>query len=265
MKFISLFLLLCVFINSAYSAPLKLLENLVVVNSGSQNVSGINKVQKIIREQMAAIGLKVQEFKSKHKDYGNYRMLVGQVNGQSDKYISLIAHSDTVFEQSHPFQKLKISSDKKTATGPGVIDGKGGIVVALEGLRKFLATSEGRPKYSLRLIISPSEEVGSPGFHDTLKEFSQDSLMVLGFEPSLIDDSIIEGRRGNRWYLVEVEGREAHAGRGHREGINACHDLSTRIADLSKLTNYKKNVTLKCRSHRGRKRQIQYCLWACQG
>ena len=228
----------------AHCSPLELLKTLVEINSGSQNNVGNNKVQKIVRKRMMAMGLDTVEFESEHPDYPLHPMLVGKIEGQSKRYISLITHSDTVFERDHSFQKFKLSPDKKTATGPGVIDDKGGIVVALEGLKKFLATTGKKPRYSIRLVVSPSEEIGSPGFQDKFREFSQDSFMVLGFEPALSDGSIIEGRRGNRWYMLETLGREAHAGRGHKDGINACHDLAIKIAQLSKLTDYKRNVTL---------------------
>jgi glutamate carboxypeptidase len=69
-------------------------------------------------------------------------------------------------------------------------------------------------------------------------------MLVLGFEPSLPDGSIIESRRGNRWYLIRVKGKEAHAGRAHQDGINACHELAIQLDRLQRLTDYSRNVTV---------------------
>lgn len=241
--------LLLVFSNSVPGlakarSPEALLEKLVNINSGSRNKRGILRIQKIVDKKLKKLGFKTEMFKSSDPQYKGYPLLVGEIKGQKNEFITLVTHADTVFEPNSGFKKFKKTSDGKKATGPGTIDDKGGMVVALEGVKEFLKNTKGTLTYSLRFIVSPSEEVGSPGFQQKLKEFSKDSKVVLGFEPSLEDGSIIESRRGNRWYLVKITGREAHAGRGHKTGINACHELASKIAKLRKLTNYRKDVTL---------------------
>lgn len=154
----------------------------------------------------------------------------------------LFVHADTVFDAKSPFQHFTLNQDGTSAKGPGIIDDKGGIVVALEGLRRFL--SEDDTKYKFRFISSPSEETGSTNVLEKYNSFAGDTWLVLGFEPSLENGSIVESRRGNRWYHIKVHGKEAHSGRAHKDGVNACHELATKITRISALTNYKKDVTV---------------------
>src|SRR5277367_3033135 len=61
--------------------------------------------------------------------------------GQCGKKLLLIGHMDTVFEPNSSFQKYALvpntaaNPDAKIATGPGVADMKGGLVVMLAALR----------------------------------------------------------------------------------------------------------------------------------
>lgn len=83
-----------------------------------------------------------------------------------------------------------------------------------------------------------------------MKKSSGDAFLVLGFEPSLDDGSLIESRRGNRWYKIEVKGREAHAGRAHAHGVNAAHELVQKLDLLQKLTDYGRDTTVSIASIR---------------
>jgi glutamate carboxypeptidase len=67
---------------------------------------------------------------------------------------------------------------------------------------------------------------------------------VLSFEPSLDDGSIVNSRRGNRWFHFKTTGKEAHAGRAFREGVNACTEISLIASQIAALTDFSKNLTL---------------------
>lgn len=210
------------------------LKALVEINSGTSNVEGVDRVQSWLRDELKQLGFETELRPD--------RLLLATLKGQDSRTLSILVHADTVFESSSAFQHFSLSADGKSATGPGIIDDKGGIVVALEGLKRFLSSH--KPKHNLRFISSPAEEIGTPELAETFRTLSKDTWMVLGFEPSLEDGSIIQERRGGRWYHVTVEGKESHSGRAHKDGINACNELSNKIAAVSRLTDYKKDVTV---------------------
>ena len=62
------------------------------------------------------------------------------------------------------------------------------------------------------------------------------SNVILGFEPA-VSNNIIHSRHGNRWYDIEVTGREAHSGRCNGEELNAAHEMSHKINEIINLTN----------------------------
>ena len=65
--------------------------------------------------------------------------LFAELKGSKGKRVLLLGHMDTVFELSSPFQKFERAGD--TATGPGVADMKGGIIVMLSALKALKATN----------------------------------------------------------------------------------------------------------------------------
>ena len=211
-----------------------LLKDLVMQPSGSKNTAGVQKVLSRVKRELEVLG-----FNAKYRTMGKHGpMLLAEKSGAKREFITFVMHADTVYENSNV---QWVEKDGKVHA-PGVVDDKGGIVVALKGLELYL--KDNNPKYSLRIVVSPSEEIGSPGYLDDFRQFGKDSFMVLGFESALADGSIIESRRGDRWYHIKVSGKEAHAGRGHQEGVNACHELSIKLDKLQKLTDYSKNVTV---------------------
>ena len=157
--------------------------------------------------------------------------------------IAIISHADTLDGHEFEGRRFAITLTKEKIVGQGVLDDKASQYVALWGIQLFLKQTP-QPKIGLDFISSPNEELGSQGFHPFYKTLAENVRMALGFEPSLADASIVSERRGNRWYEIEVTGREAHAGRGHKIGCNAAHELAIKISKLHRLTNYKKDVTL---------------------
>ncbi|WP_034720581.1 M20/M25/M40 family metallo-hydrolase [Bacteriovorax sp. DB6_IX] len=123
--------------------------------------------------------------------------------------------SDTVFKQEDNFP---IRKEGDRIYGPGIVDNKAGMIVILRGLIHLLANSKGKNfQYGLRVICSPNEETGSNGFLDIFKNLARNSDIVLGFEPAYGEGHIINGRKGNRWYEIEIEGKKAHSGRDHKK------------------------------------------------
>jgi glutamate carboxypeptidase len=82
------------------------------------------------------------------------------------------------------------------------------------------------------------------GFRKQLKSYADDSALILGMEPALEDGSIVEARKGVRWYYIKIAGREAHAGTAPENGVSACHELSKKIVKILDLNEYSKGNTI---------------------
>ncbi len=237
------------------------LTELVKLNSGSANITGVLAVQNKIKPWFEAIGFKVSLVPNPAGENVSAPLLLAELIGEKSDTVTFVMHADTVFEPNSPFQKIKMASEY-IMSGPGVMDDKGGIVVVLKALEDYLAKAK-KSKFSLRILVSPNEEVGSIGWWETFHQFSLSSWLVLGLEPGHDDYGIVQGRKGNIWYEINVQGKESHAGRDHAEGVNACQILAKKLEEIQKLTNYKKAITTSVgRMEGGQDKYNIVCGWA---
>jgi glutamate carboxypeptidase len=237
------------------------LTEIVNMNSGTANIKGVTAIQNKVKPWFEAIGFKVTLVPNPDGEKVSAPMLVAEMVGEKTETITFVMHADTVFEPSSPFQKLKMTNEF-LMNGPGTMDDKGGIVMVLKALEDYLSVVK-KPKYSLRVLVSPNEEVGSIGWWDTFHQFSQSSWLVLGLEPGHDDYGIVQGRKGNIWYEINVKGKESHAGRDHAEGVNACQILAKKLEEIQKLTDYKKSITTSVgRMEGGQDKFNIVCGWA---
>ena len=227
------------------------LETLVNISSPTSDRAAVNRIQKILAKRLKQLGFKTTFLSNPDKKMNSGDLLTARLEGSSGKkatrQITLVSHADTVLPLATT-GKYRRASDGQTASGSGVIDNKGGLVVALFGIQLYLAKLNKKglsaPPFHILFVCSPNEEAGSLGFHEEFVKSANKSQLILGFEPALENGSIVESRRGNRWYQVRVQGQEAHAGRCQGEQINAAHDLAIKIAKLSRLHRPAHGVSL---------------------
>ncbi|MBA2403483.1 MAG: M20/M25/M40 family metallo-hydrolase [Bdellovibrionales bacterium] len=237
------------------------LTEIVNINSGTANIKGVLAVQNKIKPWFEALGFHVSLVANPEGEKVSAPMLVAEMKGEKSDTITFVMHADTVFEPSSSFQKITMKNEF-IMNGPGTMDDKGGIVVVLKALEDYLVKNP-KPKYSLRILVSPNEEVGSIGWWNSFHKYSESSWLVLGLEPGHDDYGIVQGRKGNIWYEINVKGKESHAGRDHKEGVNACQILATKMMEIQKLTNYKKSITTSVgRIEGGQDKYNIVCGWA---
>ncbi len=142
--------------------------------------------------------------------------------------LCLLAHYDTVWPCGQ-LERMPFDDDGTSATGPGVYDMKGGLVV-LECALRALAALDLRPAQPVRAIVAADEEVGSPTAHDTVTERAAGAAAVLGLEPPHSAGGLKTGRRGSTRLRIEVHGREAHAALDPGRGVPAIDELLDQLA-----------------------------------
>jgi glutamate carboxypeptidase len=221
---------------------IKKLEDLVNIRSISRDAKANDAVQAIVKKDLEALGFAVEliDHETHPEEVG--KLLVAELKGESEKFVTMVAHADTV-EASTDFVGFNLCESGRYAYGPGVIDDKGGLIVAIQALKAFLA-QEPKPHLSIRFISSPAEETGSADFHKHLKQYGKSSRIILGYEPALPGGNIIDARAGNRWYEITITGRAAHSGRNYQHGVNAVDAMSTKLLQLSALTDVDAGTTV---------------------
>ncbi len=218
---------------------LEIIRELVLVNSHTPNRAGGNQVAEILEREAVALGLSVRRFESEtHADH----LVIETNRGREDSAgcVALVGHLDTVFPVG-TFEGF--SREGNIARGPGVLDMKGGLVVALEALRAVGKVAE-LAKLSLRFVIVSEEEIGSSEGRPILQRELAGASCALVFEAGRASDRIITSRKGTGSANVIAKGRAAHAANGHKDGKNAIWSLARFIDRVQALTDYERGVTV---------------------
>ncbi len=214
-----------------------ILQTLVDINTGTYNYKGITKCADYIKTLFKNLNCIVTDHFCS-KDSSKLIAISFSKHSTTKQNCLFSIHMDTVFDETSSFKTFNHIT-KTTASGPGVIDAKGGIVVALNVLN-WLESSEFSKKLGWTFIISTDEEIGSPDSKALLKKFSQNKDFGLVFEPALENGNIVSTRPSSANLRLISHGKSAHSGRHFSKGINAITALTSFIESL-KLTYYKKN------------------------
>jgi glutamate carboxypeptidase len=175
-------------IDGQESRMIDLLTRWANVNSGTQNLPGLNELLTLLEEEFSKLGgeneriaLEPQQLEDSSGTAVQVplgRALLIRKRTTARFRVLLCCHMDTVYAADHLFQK-SVRIDDGTLRGPGVTDAKGGIVVMLAALQAF-ERCPWAEKVGWEVLINPDEEIGSPGSATLLIQ----ALEVV-FRPSL--------------------------------------------------------------------------------
>lgn len=221
----------------------RLLEQIVNINSGTMHLSGVEAVKDVLTPKFEALGFHVR-WVPMQSETGRAGDLVAEHpcpggEGHCGKRMLLIGHMDTVFEPSSSFQKYAVvpATDGKVATGPGVADMKGGLVIMLASLRAMQEAGV-LDHAEIRIVLSGDEERTGEPFEVARRdmiEAAKHSDVALEFEPSARingQDTVSIGRRSSTTWHVETSGLSGHSSQifGPRLGDGAIYEMA-RIID----------------------------------
>ena len=215
-----------------------LLRELLEINSGSENTDGLELVRKRLIPEFEKLG-----FRTTTVDTGDrHKILVFDFDGEKPELL-LLGHVDTVFPAASAFQKFSSQGDR--LMGPGVIDMKGGIVLILNILTDLKQSpKDAEILKKIRVLLDDDEETGASHSKAKFAEWVKGIPYGLVFEPGLSNRSLVNSHSGVHWSELTVKGRAAHAGMEHEKGLNACVELAHKIIEISKLTDYRKKLTV---------------------
>jgi glutamate carboxypeptidase len=140
-------------VNADEQTSTTLLQQLVDINSGTLNPTGVRRVADVLRPQFESLGFSCRWIPMEEVQRAGH--LVCSRQGNHGKRVLLIGHMDTVFEPDSPFQKFE-QKDGKTL-GPGAADMKGGLVIMLSAL-KALHQNHALDGTSITVFLTGDEE-----------------------------------------------------------------------------------------------------------
>jgi len=215
---------------------LKLLENIVNLESFSGSKESVDKLSKYLSEVCESLGGK-NKFYHQEKLGNNFTSEFYS----GEKTTLILCHMDTVW----PIGTIKerpFTVEGNIAKGPGIFDMKVGITIALEAIR-ILNELDLMPKNKIKILFNSDEELGSEDSMDLIKEEAEKSYVTFCLESSF-KGMIKTARKGVGMYYLSVQGRAAHAGSEPENGISANVELAHQILKLDSFNDSKTGTTV---------------------
>lgn len=222
-------------VDADYDRSVALLEQLVNINSGTHNPAGVRAVGDLLRPEFEALGFTVEWIDGAPFERAGHLFARHEGAGNGAK-ILLIAHLDTVFEPSSPFQRYSREAGSDVATGPGVVDDKGGIVVILSALRAMQAAGTLADAHIVVALTGDEEDAGSPlgDARASLMAAARWADVALDFEGLVQENGRDMGsvaRRGSNSWALRATGRTGHSsGIFGAAGDGAVYELTRILA-----------------------------------
>ncbi len=209
-----------------------LLERMVNQNSGTLNLPGVLIVGDMVRAELEPLGFTVRWVDMAETGRAGHLIATHEGPGRN---VLLIGHLDTVFEDDNPFQRFERTAMR--ATGPGVGDDKGGVVVIIAALRAMQAAGTLKDANVTVFLTGDEERIGAPLAiaRRDLIEAGRAAAFALEFENLAVEDEADFGtvaRRSSSNWTLTTTGRTGHSSGVFNDalGYGAIYELA-RILD----------------------------------
>lgn len=201
------------------------LAELVAVESPSADLSALSRCADVVAE----LGRRCIGQAPERLLVGDRPHLRWQFGGGPPRVL-LIGHFDTVWPVG-TLARWPFAVDGGRATGPGVVDMKGGLVVLFHALGALAARGD---LDGVAVVCNSDEEIGSPTSVALIEETAHGAAAALILEGSA-DGRLKLARKGIAHYMLRVAGRAAHAGIAPHLGVNAGVELAHQVLRIAAL------------------------------
>jgi glutamate carboxypeptidase len=155
--------------------------------------------------------------------------------------ILVLGHYDTVWPRGtvavRPF-----TLENGIARGPGVLDMRGGLVVALGAIRAL--NDLGALRRPVIVLFTADEESGSVESERLILSLGGRVSAALVLEAPLPGGALKTARKGVVGYRLEVSGRQAHAGHEPERGVSAVSELLDLLRDVEAFAHPEMGTTV---------------------
>lgn len=153
-------------------------------------------------------------------------------------------HYDTVFKKG-TFDKdpFRIDDEGK-AHGPGVLDMKGGVIMALYVIKALEAS--GWKEHPIRIVFCGDEENGAYHFDsaEIMRETAKGAKCAFNMETGPINNALCVGRKGVLIGSFVVTGVSAHSGNNFDAGRNAVVEAAHKMVAIDAMNDHDKGSNI---------------------
>jgi len=217
------------------------------IESPSTDPDGVNRMMDLAGETLANLGAQIERI-SVGSGTGD-ALKAHFAWGRDEPGIMVLGHLDTVHPVGTLSAGLPVRRDGDRLYGPGVLDMKGGVVLAVEALAHVIE-SHGRLNLPVTFLLIPDEEIGSPASRSLIEREAGKCRYVLVPEPGK-DDSFVTGRHAFLRYKLRTHGKPAHAGRAQGPGRSAISAMARLIDEIEGFSDIAGETTCRVGNIRG--------------
>jgi glutamate carboxypeptidase len=216
------------------------LRQLVEIESPSDHKPAVDRLSAFVAAKFETLGGHAKFHKS--AEFGDH-LQVDFAGRRAGKPVLLLGHGDTVYPLG-TLATMPCRLADGRMFGPGVLDMKSGIALMLAAIGNLL-DGHGELLRPLTVFLVSDEEVGSASSRRITESLAKKSAAVLVLEPSYGPRGAVKtARKGVGEYTVKVSGIAAHSGLDFEKGQSAIVELARQIAEISKLVDVKRGLTL---------------------
>jgi glutamate carboxypeptidase len=215
------------------------LHDLVCQESPSEDRLAVNAANAMVDHLARNLGGRIK--RNKQKNFGDVLELHFGPSRSSRRPVLLLGHLDTVW----PIGTLKAMPWREADGrywGPGVLDMKAGVIMALTAIHALQELKLTRP---VTLLLNSEEEVGSPVSRAITERLALQSEAVFVLEPAQ-GLAYKTARKGVGQYHVQVTGVGAHSGVDFERGHSAVLELAKLVQTISSFTRLERKLTVNC-------------------
>ena len=220
-------------------AMLERLAELVRVESPTSDPAAVNRAVAKVAQWATALGGRVE----RHAGGQSGEILEAHFGEAADRRqpLLLLGHLDTVWPLG-TLAKMPFGMADGWAFGPGVLDMKAGVVMALTALDLLREVDPARP---VILLLSSDEETGSHHSRERIEAVARGCRAVFVLEPAQGPQGAYKtARKGVGQFRLEITGVAAHSGVDFTAGHSAVRELAWQIEQMGALTDLERGTTL---------------------
>jgi glutamate carboxypeptidase len=216
---------------------LEMMAQLVQVESPTEDYAAVNHCVTVLEKWVREAGGKSS--RNRQRTAGD--LLVGRFGPARGTPLLLLGHLDTVWPLG-TLKKMPFRVRGGRAWGPGVLDMKAGVVMALTALRVLAEDGLARP---VILLLNSDEETGSESSRALTEQLARECDAVFVLEPAQgLAGAYKTARKGVANYRLQVRGIAAHSGVDFSQGHSAVLELGRQIERASAFTDPARGITV---------------------
>jgi glutamate carboxypeptidase len=213
------------------------LRGLVEIESPSDDKPSVDAAMGFAAELAKPLGGRVRTHKQ--RQFGDILEIRFGRARSNRKPVLLLGHIDTVWPLG-TLQAMPWRERDGRLYGPGVLDMKSGVVMAVAAMRALGQVGVSRP---VTLLLNSDEEVGSPVSRPITERLALASEAVLVLEPAQ-GLACKTARKGIADYRLHVTGVAAHSGVDFARGHSAILELARLVQTVAGFTDLKLGRTV---------------------